>query len=318
MPASPRVSEPVKVMAGSGKTVLITGASGFIGRHCLPAALDAGFEVHAISSRGRPADAHPAVSWHRADLLDPVSAREVVAQLKPSHLLHLAWIATPGVFWTSEKNLGWLAASVALYRSFFEQGGERVLGVGTCAEYAWTTEDLKENMSPLKPDTPYGRCKLAASLALEAAAETFGKSAAWARLFFPYGPGEPPERLIPSVICGLLKRETVECTHGNQVRDFIFVDDVAEALMRILASPATGTFNVGSGHALSLRDVVSVIAGRLGGAELVKFGVRPTPPGDPERVVADVTRLAGLGWRPSYSIEAGIDRAIAAWRAAAL
>ena len=304
-------------MDGSGKTVLITGATGFIGRRCLPVALNAGFEVHAVSSRGNPPGAQPAVSWHRADLLDPAAVREIVERVKPSHLLHLAWIAKPGVFWTSEENLDWLAASVQLFRSFYAHGGERALGGGTCAEYAWAAEDLREDKTPLKPYTPYGRCKLAASLGLEAAAAVFGKSAAWARLFFPYGPGEPPERLIPTVIRGLLKGESVECTHGHQVRDFIFVDDVADALMKILGSPATGAFNVGSGRALSLRDVVSVIAARLGGAELVNFGARAAPPGDPQRVVADISRLKKeLGWQPVYSFEAGIDRAIAGWREA--
>lgn len=303
----------------SRKTVLITGATGFIGRHCLPAALKAGFEVHAVSSRKRPGNAQAEVVWHEADLLDPDAVERTVGRVKPSHLLHLAWITKPGIFWTSEENLRWLASGIALFHSFYEHGGERALGVGTCAEYARTEEDCKEATTPLRPDTVYGRCKLAMSLALDAAAAVSGRSAAWARLFFPYGPGEPPDRLIPSVIRGVLKGEKVECTHGHQVRDFIFVDDVADALVKMLVSSATGAFNVGSGRALSLRDVVSVIGARLGGAELVRFGARPAPAGDPERVVADVTRARNeLGWQPSYSIEAGIDRAIAAGREAVI
>lgn len=302
-------------MDGSGKTVLITGATGFIGRHCVPAALKSGFEVHAVSSRGRPGNAPAKVIWHQTDLLDPDAVGRTVGGVKPSHLLHLAWIAKPGVFWTSEENLRWLASGIALFHSFFEYGGERALGVGTCAEYAWTEEDCQEDATPLRPDTIYGRCKLAASLALDAAAAVSGKSAAWARLFFPYGPGEPPERFIPSVIRGLLNGERVRCTHGRQLRDFIFVEDVASALLTILASGASGAFNVGTGRALSLRDVVSVICGRLGKAELVEFGSRSAPAGEPERVIANVTRMRNeLGWQPSYSIEAGIDHAIAAWR----
>lgn len=302
-------------LSRSRKTVLITGATGFIGRHCLPAALKAGFEVHAVSSRKRSGNDRAEVVWHQADLLDPAAAKRLLAHVQASHLLHLAWIAKPGVFWTSEENLRWLEASIVLFRSFFEVGGERALGVGTCAEYAPTEEDLKEGVTPLRPDTIYGRSKLAASRAMEAAAEITGRSAAWARLFFPYGPGEPSERLIPSVIRGLLNGERVQCTHGRQVRDFIFVEDVADALLTILSSSAGGAFNVGTGHALSLRDVVSVICARLGGAELVEFGGRAAPTGDPARVIADVTRLRSeIGWQPSFTIEAGIDRAIAAWR----
>ena len=153
------------------------------------------------------------------------------------------------------------------------------------------------------------------SFALAAAASSAGGTSAWARLFFPYGPGEPTERLIPSVIRGLLKGESVECTHGDQVRDLVFVDDVADALVKMLASTASGAFNVGTGRALSLREVVAIICAKLGRAELVRFGARSAPPGDPERVVADMTRMKKeIGWQPSWSIEAGLDRAIAAWR----
>ena len=312
-------SESAKSILSSGKTVLITGAAGFIGRHCVFAALDAGFEVHAIVPQGRLGNAQSRACWHEADLLDPAAVRKMLERVRPSHLLHLAWIAKPGVYWTSGANLDWLSASIVLFRAFFEFGGERALGVGTCAEYAWTMEDLSEDVTPLRPVTIYGRCKLAASLALEAAAASAGRSAAWARLFFPYGPGESADRLIPSVIQGLLKGERVECTHGRQVRDFIFVKDVAAALLAILSSGASGAFNVGTGRGLALREVVSTICSRLGGADLIEFGARATTPGDPARVVADTTRLRReLGWRPTHDIEAGIDRAIAAWREAAI
>jgi nucleoside-diphosphate-sugar epimerase len=308
-------AESPKSLPGSGKTVLITGASGFIGRHCVDAALDAGFDVHAITPRGRLGNAQSRARWHEANLLDPAATRKMLESVRPSHLLHLAWIAKPGVYWTSSANFDWLSASIVLFRVFFEHGGERALGVGTCAEYAWTMEDLSEDLTPLKPETTYGRCKLAASLELEAAAASSGSSAAWARLFFPYGPGEPADRLIPWVIQGLLKGERVECTEGRQIRDFVFVKDVADALLAILSSGATGAFNIGSGNGLALREVVAIICSRLGGADLIEFGARAVPPGDPARVVADMTRLRHeLGWKPKYSIEAGIDHTIAALR----
>jgi len=308
-----------RAASGSNKTVLITGAAGFIGRHCVPAALDAGYEVHAIVPQGRPGNPQARVYWHEADLLDPAVVRKMLDSVRPSHLLHLAWITKPGVYWTSGANLDWLSASIGLFRAFFEQGGARALGVGTCAEYAWTTEDLNEGTTQLRPATIYGRCKLAASFALEAAAASAGRSAAWARLFFPYGPGEPADRLIPSVIRGLLKGERVKCTHGRQIRDFIFVKDVAAALLTILSSGAAGAFNVGTGCGLTLREVVSTICSRLGGEDLIEFGARAATPGEAARVVADTTRLRReLGWQPAHDIGAGIDDSIAAWREAAM
>ena len=89
------------------KSVLLTGASGFIGRHCLAPLLSRGYEVHAISSRTarRPlADVH----WHIADLLDYSQITELVREVKPAHLLHLAWYAEPGRYWQAPENLRWV------------------------------------------------------------------------------------------------------------------------------------------------------------------------------------------------------------------
>jgi nucleoside-diphosphate-sugar epimerase len=229
--------------------------------------------------------------------------------------LHLAWIATPGQFWGSQLNLEWLASSVSLVDAFYRRGGARALGVGTCAEYAWGTQDYSEEDSPLVPDTVYGRCKHALGLAFSAAAAAHCASAAWARLFFPYGPGEPQQRLIPSVIRGLLRDEAVDCTAGTQVRDFVFVEDVADALVALLESNAPGEFNVGSGRAASIRDVVAVIVAQLGRDHLVHFGTRDPPPGDPPRVVANITKLQhATGWRPQTTIDVGVGRTIDYWR----
>ena len=302
-------------MRSDGKTVIVTGASGFIGRHCVISARHAGYEVHAVSSSQQPVHALPGVFWHTADLLDLGAVQALTAEVRASHLLHVAWIATPGIFWASAENIRWLASGIQLFTGFFAHGGKRVVGAGTCAEYAWTPQDLTEASSALRPATVYGRCKLALSLALESMVLP-GQSAAWARLFFPYGPGEHPDRLIPSVIRGLLAGEKVKCTHGRQVRDFIFVQDVADALVAMLSTEVTGAFNLGTGHGLSLRDVVALICAKIEGAGSVEFNALPAPTGDPKRVVADPSRLSReLGWRPAYSMEAGIDCAIAAWRA---
>src|SRR3954462_2488130 len=136
-------------MAADVRRVLVTGASGFIGRACVPRLASRGFEVHAVSSSERASDVH--TRWHRHDLLDPSQCRDAIDAVRPTHLLHLAWIATPGRFWSSPDNTQWLASGKALIDAFFALGGKRAVGVGTCAEYAETSDDCREDVTPLAP-----------------------------------------------------------------------------------------------------------------------------------------------------------------------
>jgi nucleoside-diphosphate-sugar epimerase len=296
--------------------VLVTGAGGFIGRRCLPRLVDAGFEMHAVSSRPQLSGAVNG-RWHHFDLLDAAQCRRAVETIRPTHLLHLAWVTAPGAFWTSPDNHGWLVSSRALFEAFYDSGGKRVLGVGTCAEYGWQAErTYAEDTARLEPDTLYGQCKAAAWVACEAAATPFDGEAAWARLFYPYGPGEPESRLLSSVIVSLLQGRTADCTAGTQVRDFIYVDDVADALVALLASSTRGAFNVGTGQSTPLREAVELVANQIGRRELLNLGGLPARPGDAASVVADMRKLtATLRWRPRVSLREGIEATIAAWRA---
>src|SRR5262245_28337598 len=118
------------------KRVLLTGATGFIGRHCLPALLAGGYEVHTVSSRA--AVGHPqGVYAHQADLLDSVQVAALFSSIRPSHLLHFAWYAQPGAYWTSLENVRWVQSSLDLLWSFVAYGGQRVVMAGSCAEYDW-------------------------------------------------------------------------------------------------------------------------------------------------------------------------------------
>jgi nucleoside-diphosphate-sugar epimerase len=256
------------------------------------------------------------VSWHHVDLLDPEQVAALVAEVQPSHLLHLAWYTAPGKYWTSPANIDWIQASLALLKAFVEHGGQRVVVAGTCAEYAWQYGYCSEHLTPLVPATLYGACKHALQLALAAYSRQAGFSSAWGRLFFLYGPYEPPTRLVSSVISALLLGQPARCSHGGQVRDFLYVADAANALVTLLGSAVEGAVNIGSGLPVTLRALVSSIAERLGGQHVIEFGAVPVPADEPHLLVADVNRLTSeVGWRPQYSLQAGLDETIAAWRA---
>ncbi len=276
--------------------ILLTGARGFIGRECL-AKLRALGEVHALSSS-------------EVDLLEG-APRELLKKLKPTHLVHLAWIAEPGVFWESPLNARWQAASAALFEAFYAAGGSRVVAAGSCAEYAPSTTPHAEDATPIAPDTTYGRAKAATCVALRAAAAG-ERGWAWMRLFFPYGPGEHPARFIPSAINAVLRGETLECTSGTQVRDFIHVRDVADACAFLLAADANGAFNVGTGEARTLREVGALISAQAGAKDLLRFGARQAPANDRPYVVADTAKMRRLGWKPRLALAEGIRLTMAA------
>ena len=299
-------------MSAAARRVLVSGASGFIGRRCLPLLQARGFEVHAVS---RSQSTAQDVTWHRCDMLDAAACEGLLEQVRPSHLLHLAWIAQPGVFWTSPANADWLAASVRLVRKFYALSGERVVGCGSCAEYGRSDTPCQEDATPIAPATLYGQSKAALHAALRGAAGARG-GWAWARLFFPYGPGEAPGRFIPSVIEGLLRRQPIACTHGRQVRDFIHADEVAQALATLVDSRASGAYNVGTGNGHSLREVAHAIIAELGHGELVRFGEREAPAHDYPYVVADAGKMQSeLGWSAGISLTEGIRRTVAALNA---
>ncbi len=291
---------------------MLTGASGFVGRHALATLSDAGHEVHAVGlSRGPEA---AGVTWHEADLL---AASELLGDVEPEILIHLAWYAEHGKFWSSTENVRWVQASLGLLRAFAAHGGRRVVMAGSCAEYEWGGEgDLSERDSPLEPATLYGICKDALRRVAGAYAAETSVSLAWARLFFLYGPHEAPQRLVPAVIRPLLAGERAATTAGGQVRDFMHVQDAADALAALALSDVSGAVNVASGRAVSVADVIDLIGTLTGAAELIDRGARPSAASEPARIVADVARLREeVGFRPRISLQEGLESTIDWWRA---
>lgn len=297
---------------GAAGRVLVTGAAGFLGAHCLPDLAARGFEVHAVSRA--PRDGGEA-EWHRADLLDPAAARALVRDVRPSHLLHLAWETTHGAFWSSPANLDWLAASVHLVRAFAEAGGRRAVVAGTCAEYLWDDRVCDETTTPLEPATLYGASKHALHVALRGYAASAGFGLAWGRVFLLHGPGEPPGRLVPSVATAMLEARPAACSHGRQVRDLMQVEDVAAGFGALLASEVTGPVNVASGEPVTLADVVGAIGEITGHPELARLGAIPASPDEPARLVADVRRLREeVGFTPRHDLREGLALTVRALR----
>lgn len=295
------------------RRALVTGATGFVGRPALAALAKRGFEVHAVARSKRCTES--GVVWHDADLLEAGVADALLRMVKPTHLVHFAWFAKPGEFWSSTQNERWLDASTRLVRAFAGGGGLRAIVAGTCAEYAWTSGVCVEGETPLSPVTLYGRCKHVLRQRAEEIADASGIEVAWGRIFFLYGPHEHPQRLVPSVTCSLLRGEEAACTDGEQVRDFMHVEDVADAFAALVDSDARGAVNMASGSGTRVRDLVDLIGRIVGRPDLLRFGAIPAPVNDPPMLVADVTRLSEeVGWAPRLTLEQGVLQTVEWWR----
>lgn len=297
------------------KTVLVTGASGFIGRHALGALSRRGYAVHALSRTPAPLAGDKDVEWHRAHLMDRGEMQRLIASIRPHSLLHLAWTTKHGEFWHSPDNLSWTAASIDLLRCFAEQGGARFVGAGTCAEYDWSDGRCEEGTTRLSPGSLYGASKKAFSDILAAYAGNRGLSCAWGRIFFLFGPGEDANRLVPYLIRNCLRKQPAVCRFGQLRRDFLFVDDVADAFAALLDSEVAGAVNIAAGKTVALRDVAGAIARQCGNTDGIEIREDVPAPGEPPEFSASVDRLhSELNWLPRYGLEAGLEHTIGWWR----
>jgi nucleoside-diphosphate-sugar epimerase len=296
------------------KRLLVTGASGFLGRHCLELLANENYEVHATFRETGKRPEKSSVAWHECDLLSPGASSKLVARLKPSYLLHLAWYAVPGKFWEAPENKLWIRASQELVRSFADHGGKRFIAAGSCAEYGRRAGECQEAATPLKPDSFYGECKVAFQEQLNQLGQRSGLTTAWGRVFFLYGPFEAPSRVVPYVIRSLLSGRRALCSSGSQILDFLHVRDVASAMVTMLGKDVSGPFNIGSGCPIQLREILLEIGRCTNRTELIQFDAR-TSPEPAEHVWANIRRITSeTSWRPRVTLERGIQETVDWWK----
>lgn len=293
--------------------VLLTGACGFIGKNTQKLLTNAGFEVHAVTSRKISEDVKTNDrTWHTVNLLDCYEVKKLISFLQPEYLLHLAWDTTPGKYLINHQNLEWVASTLNLCRTFYENGGQRAVFAGTCFEYNLQNEVLSENLTCV-PSSLYGICKLALSNIIEKFCVERSFSFAWGRIFYPFGPYENEKRVIPYVIKSLLNGKEALCSHAYSKKDYLYVADVAAALVHLLNIDENGIFNIGSGIAVPLREILSVTAELVGRSDLLRLGAIPETYEAPV-IQADMLKLSRTGFLPRYGIKQGLEKTIDWWK----
>jgi nucleoside-diphosphate-sugar epimerase len=285
-----------------------------IGRHVIAlAARTDGIEVIA-TSRERPDDLPNGVKFIAADLSNSVEAAALVRAETPTHIVHTAWVTTHPTYWHDRVNLQWAEAAGAMADAFGDVGGQRFVQLGSCAEYDWSHEVCVEGQTPDNPATLYGQAKLEAFRRIqEAAGGRF--EAVEGRIFWVFGPGENPSRLIPVICRSYLSREIPELGSGRQKRDLLFVEDAASAILALARSSGLeGVINIAAGEEVELAQVAIELA-RLTGVSETGLGRRADRPDDPERLIASAERIRSTRWKANHSLAGGLAKTLDWWRA---
>lgn len=298
--------------------VLLTGATGFIGSHLARLLVSTNYEVYTLIPEGddlyRIKDIVSQLHMVDADLLATEKIKNRLQEIRPEICLHLAWYVEPDKYLTAPENINLLTASLHLAAQLAKLGCQRFVGIGTCLEYDIGSDCLYET-SPVKPRTLYAASKLALYTVLEQLGNLTGMEVVWPRLFYLYGPFEPDSRLVPSVICSLLHGKAAKVTAGEQVRDYLHVEDVATAIWAVAQSRLSGPVNIGSGKPVTVREVVGDVGKIIGKPELIEYGALPYSPSDPMFVCADNKRLReNTAWAPKYDLERGLRLTVDWWK----
>jgi UDP-glucose 4-epimerase len=301
----------------TGKRVLLTGAAGFVGAVLCRRLLAEGFEVHALVRS-------PERAWRLADILTnlrvyPIDIRDeerlagMARQVRPEIVYHLATFGAYPYQTDADATVQTdILGTWNLLKALAPVGYEVLVNTGSSSEYGFKQYAMRET-DLLEPNSYYSAAKCAQSLLCQHVARAEKRPITTFRLFSAYGPYEEPTRLVPTLVRRCLAGEPLDLVQPDIARDFVYVEDMVDAYLRIdqLAKLSGEIVNIGSGVQHTIRDVVQAVLGETGARVECRWGAVPPRIWDTQVWVADCTKAWRLlGWRASTSLASGLARTV--------
>jgi dTDP-6-deoxy-L-talose 4-dehydrogenase (NAD+) len=276
------------------KRILITGASGFVGRQVLRALENEYIDIILII---REKNKNKFINQKNickiiitSDLFSETEKWWVNTLNNIDTVIHLAWYVEPKEYLKSLKNIDCLQGTINIAKAAICAKVRRFIGIGTCFEYESCNENLTVKNN-LYPTTPYAASKVAAYWALSQLLPLYSVEFVWCRLFHLYGDGEHPDRLIPYIKNKIRMGENIELTSGIQIRDYLDVKDAGNLIAKIAMSDYKGPINICSGVPVSIKSIAEKIADEFNSKNLLRFGVNIDNRTDPMYLVGDASSL---------------------------
>ena len=296
--------------------ILVTGAAGFVGARLARTLAEQGCETHAVlSPASNPwrLDGEPGLIRHAVDLRDADAVQRLIGEVRPAVIYNLA---SHGAY-PHQSDPRRIIETNVLGLTNLLLAAERVdyrlfLHTGSSSEYGRKRAPMQES-DELEPESVYGASKAAQSLFCRQWARQRGRPIVVLRLFSVYGPLEEPSRFVPRLLAAHLDDAPIALVSRETSRDFIFVDDVVEAMIMVdrLGSLGGAILNLGTGIQTSLEGMVQALESVTNRAVKAQWGTMPPRPWDTDTWVADATRLRDvLHWSPSVSVADGLARSL--------
>lgn len=299
------------------KKILVTGATGFVGANLVRRLVKEKYELHILtrerSNVWRIKDIISKLHIHEIDLTEKKHLFKLMDRVRPNYIFHLANLGLYGgvdspIKKSIEVNLLGL---INLIESADKINYDYFINTGSSSEYGTKTVPIKET-DFCQPETNYAITKLAATLFAQAYAKRNKKPLVTLRLFSPFGPFDHPSRLIPQIILKMLKDDDISITSPNNVRDYIFIEDVIEAYMLCMKNSGKlcgEVFNIGRGNQISIKDVLELLANLIG----FKGKIRYQDKASDKKMVwqADILKAKQkLGWQPTKTLRSGLNKTV--------